>query len=163
TAFKSGSVVQLFYSLGAGLRTVRETNGTWGAPASWTNSAAAIGGLAALYAGDWNLALAGTGASGDAVLWTLIYGDGVAQAGGYGLALAYGGGDYLWAATAAGVWRAWLAAPELDLSTRVQAAEWVEEPFGGGLRLELDNADGRFAGLANGPLALYDQAQYGVH
>jgi len=77
---KANGDALLIYSIGATVFSVKRTSGSWGAPAAWTNSAASISGLACYYQGDWNAAVCGTNAAGDAFAWTSIFGDGFSQA-----------------------------------------------------------------------------------
>lgn len=70
----------LLYSVGAAVYTVRRTGGSWSAAATWTNSAASITGLGCYHQGDWNAAVCGTDAAGDACAWTAVFGDGFSQA-----------------------------------------------------------------------------------
>lgn len=72
----AGEVV-LWFSVGATLYSMRYT-GAWSTAAAWGHSVASITGVAALYsAGDFQVVVTGTEAStGDAKVWTLVYGDG---------------------------------------------------------------------------------------
>lgn len=79
--FKDGGVVALFYSVGGEVYAVKRTGGAWGSPALWSNSLAAVTGLAAVYQGDWNLAVSGSDSSSDYGVWACLYGDGHAQPG----------------------------------------------------------------------------------
>lgn len=78
-AIKEGGTVALFYSVGGTVYVVKRVGGTWGSPSAWSNSLSAISGLACVYAGDWNLAVAGMDASNRHGLWTCLYGDGYSQ------------------------------------------------------------------------------------
>ncbi len=69
----------LIYSVGGSVISAKRTSGAWGSPAAWTNTAASITGLACYHHGDWNLAVAGTDASGHAFLWTCVFGEGFSQ------------------------------------------------------------------------------------
>ena len=66
----------LLYSVGGVVYAVRRIGGSWAAPAAWTNTAAAVTGLACYHEGDWNTVVCGADAAGDAFVWTCIYGDG---------------------------------------------------------------------------------------
>ncbi len=77
---KANGDALLLYSVGATVLSVKRTSGSWGAAAAWTNSAASITGLACYYQGDWNVAVCGTNAPGEAFAWTAIFGDGFSQA-----------------------------------------------------------------------------------
>jgi hypothetical protein len=79
-AIKSNGDTLLLYSVEAAVYAVRRTGGTWGTPSAWTNSAASITGLAVYHQGDWNTAVCGTDAPGNAFAWTAVYGDGFSQA-----------------------------------------------------------------------------------
>ena len=76
---KSNGDALLLYNVGPTVYKAKRTSGSWGSPAAWTNSAASIEGIACYYQGDFNCAVAGTDAAGDAVLWTFVYGDGFSQ------------------------------------------------------------------------------------
>ncbi|OGF22107.1 MAG: hypothetical protein A2V63_13380 [Candidatus Eisenbacteria bacterium RBG_19FT_COMBO_70_11] len=78
-AYKSSTILQLFYNTGATIYTVRRSSGTWGSPAAWGNSIATCTGLCAFYYGDWNLLITGTDSGGAHQVWGVIYGDGLAQ------------------------------------------------------------------------------------
>ncbi len=82
--FNSSGAVALFYSVGGTIYAVKRTGGSWGTPASWTNSLSAITGLGCTYAGDWNLVLCGQDSSSSYKVWSCIYGDGY----------SYGAGDW---------------------------------------------------------------------
>ena len=76
-----GSDVVLFWTVGAVVWKSRFAGGAWGTPASWSNSAASIAGIACKYRADWNVVVCGTApTSGDAQVWTCLYGDGAFQA-----------------------------------------------------------------------------------
>ncbi|HEU5319755.1 MAG TPA: hypothetical protein VFX28_03065, partial [Methylomirabilota bacterium] len=70
----------LLYSVGATVYALKRSGGSWGSPAAWTNSVAAVDGLACYHSGDWNVVVAGQDASGNAMVWTAVYGDGFSQA-----------------------------------------------------------------------------------
>ena len=82
--FNGSGTVALFYSVGGTIYAVKRTGGSWGTPASWTNSLSAITGLSCAYAGDWNLAVTGQDSTSSYRLWICIYGDGY----------SYGVGDW---------------------------------------------------------------------
>jgi len=75
----TAGIVALFYVAAATIYVVRKSGGSWGSATAWPHSLSSVSGLACIYSGDWNLALAGEDASGDARVWTCIYGDGSAQ------------------------------------------------------------------------------------
>ena len=77
---KANGDALLLYSVGATVYAVKRNGGTWGAPSAWTNSAASITGLACYYQDDWNIAVCGANAAGEAFVWTAIFGDGFLQA-----------------------------------------------------------------------------------
>jgi len=77
---KSNGEALLLYSVGATVYAVKRSGGSWGSATAWTNSVASVSGLACYHAGDYNVAVAGVDASGDALLWTVVYGDGFSQA-----------------------------------------------------------------------------------
>ncbi len=70
----------LLYSVGATVYSVKRSSGSWGSPAAWSNSVASVTGLACYHQGDYNTVVAGTAASGEALVWTCIFGDGFSQA-----------------------------------------------------------------------------------
>ena len=76
---KSDGDALLVYSVGGTVYAVKRSGGSWGSPAAWTNSVAAVSGLACYYAADYNVAVAGEDAEGNAFLWTAVYGDGFSQ------------------------------------------------------------------------------------
>ncbi|MBI4300612.1 MAG: hypothetical protein HY677_05710 [Chloroflexi bacterium] len=88
-AFSDGGTPAVFYSVGATVYVTKRASGVWSAPAAWSNSVAAITGLACCYAGDWDVVVTGreTGSS-DYKVWTTVYGDGYLQAAGTWQALA---------------------------------------------------------------------------
>jgi hypothetical protein len=59
---------------------VKRSGGSWGSPAAWTNSVAAVSGLACYHSGDWNVVVDGQDAAANAMVWTAVYGDGFSQA-----------------------------------------------------------------------------------
>ena len=75
----ASGVVALFFTLAATVYVVKRTSGSWGSPSAWTNSVAGITGLVCVYNLDWDIALTGTDADGNAHLWTCLYGDGFGQ------------------------------------------------------------------------------------
>ena len=77
---KSSGDALLLYSVGATVYRVKRSGGTWGSPAAWSNSVAAVSGLACHHAGDYNVAVAGADGAGGGFLWTAVYGDGFSQA-----------------------------------------------------------------------------------
>ncbi len=77
---KSNGDALVVYSVGATVYTAKRSGGVWGSAAAWTNSVAAVSGLACYHAGDYNVAVAGDDAAGDALLWTAVFGDGFSQA-----------------------------------------------------------------------------------
>lgn len=76
---KSNGDALLLYSTGATVFSVKRTGGGWGAPSAWTNATASITGLACYHQGDWNVAVCGTNAAGEAFAWTALFGDGFSQ------------------------------------------------------------------------------------
>ncbi|MBI2910023.1 MAG: hypothetical protein HYX92_20470 [Chloroflexi bacterium] len=78
-ALKNGGVAALFYSVGGVAYAVKRVSGVWGSPSAWSNSLSAISGLASVYSGDWNLAVAGVDSSSRNGVWTFLYGDGYSQ------------------------------------------------------------------------------------
>ena len=79
---KPGGDACLVFSVGATVYAARRTSGVWSSPSAWSNTAASIAGLAVYHQGDWNAAIAGTDATGQAFLWTAVFGDGFLQASG---------------------------------------------------------------------------------
>jgi hypothetical protein len=78
-AINPGNTVCLFYSVGGTVYAVKRTNGTWGSPSAWTNSAAAITGIGCVHQGDWNLVVCGQDSAGNNRVWTCVYGDGYSR------------------------------------------------------------------------------------
>lgn len=71
----------LLWTEGATVYRSRYSGGVWGARTAWTNAAASLTGLACSYRFDWQVVVCGTASSsGDAKVWTCVYGDGVDQA-----------------------------------------------------------------------------------
>lgn len=79
-AIKPNGDALLLYSASATVYRLKRTSGVWGSAAAWSNSVAAISGLACHYTADFNALVAGDNAGGDALLWSVIYGDGFLQA-----------------------------------------------------------------------------------
>ena len=79
-ALKSDGTAFLLYAAGSTVYTLKRTGGVWGTPVAWPYSVTQITGLAVAYAGDYHLAIAAVDTSGDAKLWTAIFGDGFSQA-----------------------------------------------------------------------------------
>jgi hypothetical protein len=77
---KANGDALLLYSVGASVFSVKRTGGVWGSPAAWTNSVASVGGLACYYQSDWNSVICGTNSTGEAFVWTAVFGDGFSQA-----------------------------------------------------------------------------------
>ena len=77
---KSNGDALVVYSVGATVFAVKRSGGSWGGPVAWSNSVAAVSGLACYHAADFNVAVAGEDADGDAFVWTVVYGDGFSQA-----------------------------------------------------------------------------------
>lgn len=77
---KANGDALLLYSAGATVYAVKRSGGSWGSPAAWPHTIGSVEGVACYHAGDWNVALAGTDAAGDAFVWTALYGDGFSQA-----------------------------------------------------------------------------------
>jgi hypothetical protein len=75
---KASGDAGLAYSVAGNVSFAKQTAGAWGAPSAWPNTASTITGLACYHHGDWNLAVAGTDAAGQAFLWICILGDGFA-------------------------------------------------------------------------------------
>lgn len=76
---KSDGTALLLYSVGADVYSLKRSSGVWGPPQPWSNSVAAVTGLACHYFGDFNVLVAGSDSSGASRLWTCIYGDGLSQ------------------------------------------------------------------------------------
>jgi len=87
-AINPGNVVCLFYSVGGTVYAVKRTNGTWGTPSAWTNSAATITGIGCIHQGDWNLAVCGQDSAGSNKVWTCVYDDGYSRSPGVWSSLA---------------------------------------------------------------------------
>ncbi len=79
-AVKSDGTAFLIYSVGGTVFVVKRVSGVWGSPNAWPYSASQIKGLAVAHSGDYHLAIATVEASGEAKLWTAVYGDGFSQA-----------------------------------------------------------------------------------
>jgi len=77
---KADNTVLLIYSVGGTVYAVKRSGGMWGSPAAWTNSLAAVSGLACQYEADFDVIVSGSDAQGDYKVWTCIYGDGYSQA-----------------------------------------------------------------------------------
>ena len=75
-AFGQGGQVALFYSQGGVIYVMERSGGQWGAPAAWTESAAAITGIGVYYEGDWNLIVSGADDAGNRWVWGCIRGGG---------------------------------------------------------------------------------------
>lgn len=86
--FNNQGDVALFYSVGATVYVIKRTNGIWGSPTAWTNSVAAITGLACVYLGDWNVMVSGRDSSNNYKVWTCVYGDGYSMSPGTWSSLA---------------------------------------------------------------------------
>jgi hypothetical protein len=79
-AIADGGDRVLLWSVGAVVWKSRYAAGSWGTPAAWSNSVASITGLACKYRFDWDVVICGTATtSGDAKVWTCLYGDGGVQ------------------------------------------------------------------------------------
>ncbi len=76
---KTDGTVVLFYSVGSTVYSVKRSAGVWGTPASWTNTASSITGLATVYRNDWNVVVTGQNSSNDYYVWTTVFGDGFSQ------------------------------------------------------------------------------------
>jgi len=76
---KTDGTVVLFYSVGSTVYSVKRSAGVWGTPASWTNTASSITGLATVYRNDWNVLVTGQNSSNDYYVWTTVFGDGFSQ------------------------------------------------------------------------------------
>ncbi|MDP2663580.1 MAG: hypothetical protein Q8R28_22935 [Dehalococcoidia bacterium] len=74
----SGEVLALF-ERGSQVYSIKRSGGAWGSQTAWTNSVATVTGLSACYMGDWNVVVSGQDASGNARVWTCLYGDGYSQ------------------------------------------------------------------------------------
>jgi hypothetical protein len=78
--FGSAGQVALFWTVGEAIWCSRYASGAWGSAAAWSNNVTSLAGIACAYGVDWNLAICGAAATtGDAKVWTCIYGDGVSQ------------------------------------------------------------------------------------
>lgn len=75
-ARRSDGGALLVYATGGSVYTVKRTSGVWGSAVAWPYSASQITGLAVVHAGDYHLAIAAVEATGQAKLWTAVYGDG---------------------------------------------------------------------------------------
>ena len=76
---KTDGTVVLFYNVGSTVYSVKRSAGAWGTPASWTNTASSITGLATVYRNDWNVVVTGQNSSNDYYVWTTVFGDGFSQ------------------------------------------------------------------------------------
>lgn len=77
---KSSGDTLLLYSVGATVFSVKRSGGSWGSATTWSNSVASVAGLACFHQGNFNAVVTGTDSSGDAFVWTSIFGDGFSQA-----------------------------------------------------------------------------------
>ncbi len=75
-AMKENHDVCLFFTEGATVKAIKRVNGVWGAAVAWTNSVAAVTGLACNHQGDWNLIVCGRDSSNNYKVWSCVYGDG---------------------------------------------------------------------------------------
>lgn len=76
-AFNAAGVPALVFASGAGGVYVSKRHGAfWSTPAAWTNSVAAVSGLACAYTTDWDVAVTGRDSARNAKVWTCVYGDG---------------------------------------------------------------------------------------
>ncbi len=75
-AMKPNGDVCLFYFEFDVIKAVKRVSGTWGSPATWTNSLDVVSGMATAYQNDWNLVISGRNASNQRGVWSGIYGDG---------------------------------------------------------------------------------------
>jgi hypothetical protein len=73
----------------------------------------------------------------------------------YGLAMAHAS-DYAWLTAPAGVWRAPLGALTFDLTADVLSVRQEQGKEAGLLTVEMNNADGKYAALGQGALAVLD-------
>ncbi len=79
--FKDGDNQVLLYSDGTDIYSALwVSGGGWGSFNKWTNSLAAVTGIAVCYVGDYNVVVAGTDADGRAGVWTCVFGDGYSAA-----------------------------------------------------------------------------------
>lgn len=79
-ALKSDGDALLVYSAGSGVYVSKRVGTSWTLPAAWPYAATTIRGLAVVHSGDYHLAVAAADGTGEAKLWTAIYGDGFGQA-----------------------------------------------------------------------------------
>ena len=70
------SAAVLYASSGTVYSVSRSGLGAWSAPAAWSQSLAAVNGLAAFFEVDYNVLVSGTNAAGDAGVWSTILGAG---------------------------------------------------------------------------------------
>ena len=77
---KSNGDALVLYSVDEVVYAVKRVGGSWGSANAWTNSVAALSGLACHYEADFNVVVAGEDADGNALLWTAVYGDGFSEA-----------------------------------------------------------------------------------
>lgn len=81
-AYRPSGVPALFYvSSDQLLWATKRTGGVWSPPLAWPHTEVAqFKGIACIYGTDWDLAVCGTHAAGEEMVWTAIYGDGGEQA-----------------------------------------------------------------------------------
>ena len=87
-AMKTNHDVCLLFTHGATVKTIKRLNGVWGAVQAWTNSVAAVTGLACDYQGDWNIMVSGRDSAGNYKVWSCVYGDGYSASPGIWSSLA---------------------------------------------------------------------------
>jgi hypothetical protein len=76
-AIKPGGDRVLFWTEGAAVYRSRYSGGAWGARTAWTLTAASLTGIACVFSTGWDLVVCGTApTTGDAKVWTAIFGDG---------------------------------------------------------------------------------------
>ena len=83
-----GSAAVLYASGGTVFAVRRQGLAPWAAPAAWSRSLAAVGGLAAYFEADCNVLVSGTDADGAAGIWSTVLGAGAAAPPGHWLPLA---------------------------------------------------------------------------
>jgi len=71
----NGDIAVFFVDTGT-LYVIRRIGGNWQPRLAWDKATGTLSGVAAVYAGDWRLLVAGRDSGGNHCLWSLIYGDG---------------------------------------------------------------------------------------
>ncbi len=98
-AYKPNGDLAIFFADQETLYVKKCISNNWQSKAAWDKTTGDLSGVAAVYAADWNLLVAGQDSDGNFKLWSLIYGDGGDVSAGTwsdlkGLVSAPSGGDF---------------------------------------------------------------------